>query len=367
MHEIHSTPETASQFPQQAGDRIVVERTTASNHPAAQPAARIAWIDVARGIGIILVVLGHTLTLSIGGLSAKYVIFTFHMPLFVFLSALVLKPQDWQTVARTRMRPLLVPYLVYLALIGLPLTLWALHAGPRAAAEFAARLVLGGSFLVEALGAFWYIPTFFVSLVAYAALRDRMGGEAGRTFSIAMVAVLIVAYAVSAAAIAAPIPYCLQTVPAMMAFIWIGRRIPWPRLLSPRWVFAGLAVIVACIAFDMMTPTPSFGLDLKRGLLGAPILGILLAVAASQICFAISALLSRQNEIANVLILFGRNTLPLLFLHQPVHYGVVAAGINNQYLNAALGILVPCLFAWIVARALPRQAWLFGVTVPLRH
>lgn len=327
---------------------------------------RIAWIDAARGIGIILVVLGHTLTLSVGALSAKYAIFTFHMPLFVFLSALVLKPQDWKTVAHTRVRPLLVPYAVYLALVGLPIAVWALREGPKAAAESLVRLALGGSFLVEALGAFWYIPTFFVSLVAYTALRDRLGGETSRTFAIAMIAMLLVAYAVSAAAIAAPVPYCLQAVPAMIVFIWIGRRLPWAHMLTLRWTLTSLAVIALCTAFDLLTPGPSFGLDLKRGLLGVPVLGIVLAIAASQLCFGISALLSKQAHIANVLILFGRNTLPLLFLHQAVHYGVVATGINNQYLNALLGIVVPCLFAWTVARMLPRQAWLFGVTVPAR-
>lgn len=47
---------------------------------------RIEWIDIAKGIGILLVILGHTIAL-------KYskVLYTFHMPLFFLLSGLVAK------------------------------------------------------------------------------------------------------------------------------------------------------------------------------------------------------------------------------------------------------------------------------------
>ena len=46
---------------------------------------RIKWVDIAKGIGIILVIVGHTIALEY---SAP--IYTFHMPLFFFLSGLFL-------------------------------------------------------------------------------------------------------------------------------------------------------------------------------------------------------------------------------------------------------------------------------------
>lgn len=50
---------------------------------------RIQWIDIARGIAILLVVLGH----CIGNLEdpVNRVILAFHMPLFFFLSGLCAK------------------------------------------------------------------------------------------------------------------------------------------------------------------------------------------------------------------------------------------------------------------------------------
>ena len=54
---------------------------------------RVSWIDCAKGIGILSVILGHTV-LSIGPDYDKMIrgiIFSFHMPLFFILSAAVVR------------------------------------------------------------------------------------------------------------------------------------------------------------------------------------------------------------------------------------------------------------------------------------
>lgn len=79
---------------------------------------RIAWIDGAKGLGIILIVLGHLA--SVEQPSAFYVyIYAFHVPLFFFVSGLTLKPGSRPVGAMLadKTRTLLVPYLCY-ALLG---------------------------------------------------------------------------------------------------------------------------------------------------------------------------------------------------------------------------------------------------------
>ena len=68
---------------------------------------RIHWADVAKGIGIILVVLGHA------GVSDKTLcfIFSFHMPLFFFISGLFLNiNQSILCFTKKRVKQLLIPY-----------------------------------------------------------------------------------------------------------------------------------------------------------------------------------------------------------------------------------------------------------------
>jgi len=70
---------------------------------------RQVWIDVAKGIGITLVVAGHT---GISPLATKCVS-AFHMPLFFFLSGLLYKNRPFAEVVQRRARTLVLPYFVF--------------------------------------------------------------------------------------------------------------------------------------------------------------------------------------------------------------------------------------------------------------
>lgn len=73
---------------------------------------RISWIDVARGIGILLVIYGHGLNAH----SYRYLIYAFHMPLFFFLSGLVFRKKEDEpfiVFIKKSVRNLLLPYFIF--------------------------------------------------------------------------------------------------------------------------------------------------------------------------------------------------------------------------------------------------------------
>lgn len=81
---------------------------------------RNSSIDVAKGIGIILVVLGHNWIINHDKGEVFRVIFSFHMPLFFFLSGIFLKPDDSpRKFLITKADSLLKPYFVVLCALGL--------------------------------------------------------------------------------------------------------------------------------------------------------------------------------------------------------------------------------------------------------
>lgn len=74
---------------------------------------RICWLDAARGVGIVLVVLGH---MDIP-LAIRTVIFSFHLPLFFIMSGYVLnETKSIRSLIQSRVTGLLIPYYVFLAL-----------------------------------------------------------------------------------------------------------------------------------------------------------------------------------------------------------------------------------------------------------
>ena len=76
---------------------------------------RVNYFDIAKGIGMVCVILEH-LSLS----AVNMVVFTFHMPLFFIISGYFLKKQDMKLLVRKKFRQLLIPYfLTCLAIVGL--------------------------------------------------------------------------------------------------------------------------------------------------------------------------------------------------------------------------------------------------------
>jgi fucose 4-O-acetylase-like acetyltransferase len=113
-------------------------------------AQRIAWIDIAKGFGILLVVWGH--------LSYNDWIYSFHMPLFFFLSGICLNnKRSFHDFALRRVKSLLLPYIYF----GLLLTV--LELGYRPFNEIITNLTTK----LFNYGAMWFIPVLFVSELVF--------------------------------------------------------------------------------------------------------------------------------------------------------------------------------------------------------
>jgi fucose 4-O-acetylase-like acetyltransferase len=83
---------------------------------------RLQQIDIAKGLGILLVVLGHNRALTDGLPAAHTVIYLFHMPLFLFLSGTMTPSVMNSRQLFRRLGGLVKPYVVGVALF-LPLQL----------------------------------------------------------------------------------------------------------------------------------------------------------------------------------------------------------------------------------------------------
>src|ERR1700733_1571933 len=76
------------------------------------PTKRVSWIDICRGIAIILVMYGHLFASD----KSRYFIYAFHMPLFFFISGLVFKPTTGKPlliVTKKYIKQLLIPYYLF--------------------------------------------------------------------------------------------------------------------------------------------------------------------------------------------------------------------------------------------------------------
>ena len=314
---------------------------------------RLDWIDAAKGFGILLVVIGHT----VGGGAAYDLIYLFHMPMFFMLSGVVFRPEPTAALARKRARTLLLPYVSFFVLLlaaeavarrlgGAPLA--SLAAFGRHQAKLG---LLGGQALTGRYGTFWFVPCLFLGVVGYNALRRWAGGPFGRAMAWAAAGLLLAGYGLARLAL----PWDAAVAPMAVCFIWAGEA--WGRVFragSARADGPWLAAACAVAALGVAYARP---FDMKYGEYGTPVLSVAAALAWAHVVFVLSGWLARIEALRRVVAPLGRASLVILFLHRLIVLEL--HGLPDAVVVAAATGL-PFL-AWLAIRRCPsplRQALL---------
>jgi fucose 4-O-acetylase-like acetyltransferase len=299
---------------------------------------RQQWIDVLRGIGIVLVVWGHVY----GGYSFD-LIFLFHMPLFFFLSGMLFKSvRDVGAFARYKARQLLVPYTVFLLLINLPLAAHLLAQPHDAAAvrAFVADLLLGGSRLSAWVAAFWFVTSFYAVLLIEACLIGRYSQR-----TLLWLHALMLALSAANAWLAPQwqVPWALNVALAAAPFFYAGilwrQRDDQPRL--ERWAAAVVLLALPVVIVNRLLAWHiGFGYDMKVTHYGIPGLSFVVALACCVVVARVARYLSdHQPRTARVLQALGQAAIVIMFMHMVFTMGLgYLIGEQYQLARVALGL-----------------------------
>jgi fucose 4-O-acetylase-like acetyltransferase len=340
-------------------ESATVRSTTA--HPAArQPtvATRLQWVDVAKGIGIVLVVFGHVIDgvrnagIKIDALTFRLTwdtLYSFHIPLFFFLSGLFF-PHSWQQrglrgVMLNKVDTLVYPYLLWSLLQGFTQVALSQHVNnPVTAAE-----VL--SLLWHPRQEFWFLYALFFTYLIACVLYFFVPARHRWTLLLGAVALYFLRTNIPHVA-AAWYPawyllYFLAGAALHQAARWVTER---PAISLPVSVLVFGAAIAA--------------LHLLSGQLAggqsSPVISaanIIAACAGTAMTIAVSALLARHGS--RFLAYLGRMSLQVYLLHTTAA-GFTrimlqkAFGVDNLevhlVLGTAVGVGAPLAFAYLVER-----------------
>ncbi|MBR4454990.1 MAG: acyltransferase family protein [Solobacterium sp.] len=128
---------------------------------------RTAWIDAAKGLAIVLVIIGHTVP---SGSFAHNIIFSFHIPLFFILSGYTLKPaSSWADFFYSMKRDaahLLIPYVLSGLVIAL-VRIFYRHLIPLEVMKNTLQALVWasgtGDGVHEPIGALWFLVSLFTA------------------------------------------------------------------------------------------------------------------------------------------------------------------------------------------------------------
>lgn len=124
---------------------------------------RIEWIDTLRGISIFLVVLGHTIL----PYSWLIYVFSFHIPLFFFISGFLFNPEKYPDSAqfiKRKATALLWPYLVFFLI---NFVYWILFFGSNQYFEPVKQMLYSSDKLFAPFIPLWFLPTLFITEIIF--------------------------------------------------------------------------------------------------------------------------------------------------------------------------------------------------------
>lgn len=136
---------------------------------------RLEHIDIAKGIGIILVVVGHTAT----HIGLEKVIYQFHMPLFFILSGVFFKEinmQFPQAFMINKLRRLYIPYVInglmlFFVFLGISFLVWEDTGWSFLGGLKYMVLIICGIGSSPLGGAFWFLRALFIVCLLFSLLN----------------------------------------------------------------------------------------------------------------------------------------------------------------------------------------------------
>ncbi|WP_340264204.1 acyltransferase family protein [Sphingobium mellinum] len=317
------------------GDRTGVE--------PAQPQSRLGggrldWIDVARGIGIIAVVIGHVWTRG----PLRDAVYSFHMPLFFLLSGLLSRSQPVAAFTLRQLGSQMRPYAAFLTLLILVDQIIEPLRGHRPIFHHWPQdllpILLGGAWLRGPYTIFWFVPCLMVSRILFNALLARWPDPLDRRWTWVLMPMLLLAYGVGNVTRNSALG--LLTVPMALMLLWVGSL--WQTVGWRDWIWVPLGAL-SLAGLSGILPT----LNMKAADYGLPLLSIASAIATSLLLFRISI---RVSPVGALLGAIGRASLVIMYLHVAViHY--LAPILGKPWL-LLLALLVPTA-AYYGLRALP--------------
>jgi fucose 4-O-acetylase-like acetyltransferase len=187
---------------------------------------RVHWIDIAKGIGILFIIYAHML----GSHDYRYLFYSFHIPLFFFLSGVVYnhkKYTDFITFIKKSAKGLLLPYFVF-AFISFALWLMQLKDhnlfSPEVIRQFLS-IFYGNSNngLLDFNNVLWFLPTLFVIRLLFALLAKIFTKAKIMIFILAFFSVFGYLFSIYAANV--KLPFGIET--ALSGVVFYGSGFLW--------------------------------------------------------------------------------------------------------------------------------------------
>ena len=345
---------------------------------------RIPWVDVAKGMGILAVFLGHLVQY---GSPLFAWIFSFHMPLFFFLAGVTHtcgQTDGWHSLKKV-FASLLLPYILF-SLVGLLFSLII----PGWFPESCVMTLYDVFYIVQPeslhVGQLWFLFSLAVVQFLMIVVGTLSSGSQKKEFAgcviLAATAIAVSCFDlhVEIAGYKLPLPFKLNTSCVALLFFYSGYRIskqtPFLRLMNARLPVKLLTLLFALSASYVFGPLLNGTVNLALSCYNNPLFFLLSSFSGILFILLVSSL--AENSAA--LRFYGRNSLSIFACHSFLLYLFVylisslfsqtfilmrnipgALCLAGLVFVSVLSIPIPALYANTLARVIADIKRMLGV------
>ena len=297
--------------------------------------SRNIQIDITKGVGIILMIIGHC---SLFDGTVRYLIFSFHMPLFFIFSGYFFRDKPIVDVVKSGIDRLVKPYIIYALITEILFRLfWRkgvvscimdilfAHGGPKHTIFFPTE---------TSIGPIWFLMAIFWCRIFYTLINkicnNKIYLSAFISFAVSCITIYVGKYLLN-------LPLGILTGASGLAFYAVG---PILKNTSSKYVYVTIALWLVAVFFHQTN------VDMVNFNYRFYPFDFICAIGGSLFVFLISCFLATQVKIHG-LATFGVYSLEILCIHQIVLSLCNIFGYNGWLFlmaNITIPIILPLVY-----------------------
>jgi fucose 4-O-acetylase-like acetyltransferase len=305
---------------------------------------RKLWVDIAKGLGILAVVLGHS-----GDPTTHHYLFWFHMPLFFYLSGYLFKPlqnrSQFLPWLKKRTFQLLVPYLSFLftiTLVRYVVKIWTGDFNLKWIVVDFLRIIYGGEVMGAIYGSFWFITCLFVTQVLFVVILLTVRQRSVQVLCLLLAFLTAHIEVWSGLGTSIRFPWGIDIALLTLLYYGLGyfSRSSLEKILQYRPLTLSLfAAASALVGLDLVGFL-DYELDLKLHVYHNLLLDVLIPLLLTLIVCKIASMFSAER-IGQWLASLGASSLPIVYLHIPINWWITGTWFDHPLVFTLIGILFP--------------------------
>lgn len=277
---------------------------------------RFYALDIAKGIAMLAVIFGHSIPESL----VKNYVYSFHMPLFFFISGYVYKELPHFQVWKKRARQLLIPYFMTSTFILLTFLLKSImfNNGRNLNKIFINNLLsilyangmnVSNPFYMELIGPIWFFPAMTLASVLLSIFINKKKGW--------LILIFMMFFGVFSSSYLW-LPWSIQAVPVCTLFMWMGKICRTNKKINSILTNPKDNINLLIVIAGLWILSASFGgmVRIVDNTYPNPLINLLSAITGCFLFIWVSDFLGKvTKKISELLIKIGQLTIPILCIH----------------------------------------------------